>query len=284
MSDTGAADLAKRFYSECLEDLERDRLVLPTLPEVALKVREVVDSTSSTIGDITRVIGTDAALSARIIQVANSPLMRPARRIESLDVAVARLGMKLVRDMATSMVMQQLFQATAEVTDRLLHELWGHAVQVAAISHALALRCSDLDPEEAMLAGLVHDIGALPLIARAEDFPSLLENEALLKSVVYKLHTHIGAAILKAWHFPEELVVVALRHEEILRDSARADYLDVVIVANLQSHLGARHPHARQDWHQVPAFAKLGLDPEVSVVDMAETAVDIEETRRLLEG
>ncbi|MBW6476886.1 MAG: HDOD domain-containing protein [Chromatiales bacterium] len=277
-------DIAKEFLQELLKELDNKTLVLPTLPEVALRVRDAVDDEDASINDISKVIATDAALGARLIQVANSPLMRASQEIESLDMAVNRLGLKLVRDMVISMVMEQMFQATSELTDKKLREIWEHSTLVAAISHTLAAQFTKLSPQQALLAGLVHDIGALPILTRAEDYPQLLENETALDRIIEKLHSKIGYAILKAWNFPAELVKVPLEHENLQRDSEQVDYVDIVTVANLQSYMGTDHPMAKLDWSKVPAFAKLGLNPEINVVEMEETAEDIKEAQRLLSG
>jgi len=277
-----STDIAKQFLQDLLNDLENKTLILPTLPEVALRVRDAVDDEDASISEISRVIATDAALSARIIQVSNSPLMRASKEIETLDMAVNRLGMKLIRDMVISMVMEQMFQATSEVTDKKLREIWEHSTTVAAISHALAAQFTKLVPEQAMLAGLVHDIGALPILTKAEDYPELLESEATLEKIIDKLHGKIGQAILKAWNFPAELVKVPAEHENLERNSSATDYVDVVTVANLQSYMGSTHPLAQKDWSTIPAFDKLGLNPEINVIDMEETADDIKEVQRLL--
>jgi len=276
------SDISRQFCDELLDDLEHNRLVLPTLPEVALKVRDVVDDPDSSISDLVKIIVSDPALSARLIQVANSPLMRAGRQIESVDAAVGRLGMRIVRDLATSMVMEQMFQATSDVTDHRLRRLWEHSTEVAAICHALAGQFTRLNPEQALLAGLVHDIGALPILTKAEDFPELLQDEAALDRIISELHPRIGGAILRSWNFPSELVDSAEQHENMGYNSAAADYVDVVIVANLQSYLGSGHPMAEQDLSQVPAFAKLGLSPDVNVIDMEETGNAIRETQQLL--
>ena len=277
-------DIAKAFLQELMQELENKTLVLPTLPEVALRVRDAVDDENASIGDISRVIATDAALSARLIQVANSPLMRATQEIESLDMAVNRLGLKLVRDMVISMVMEQMFQATSELTDKKLRQVWEHSTLVAAISHTLAAQFTKLSPQQALLAGLVHDIGVLPILTKAEDYPELLEDEKTLDRIIDKLHGKIGYAILKAWNFPAELVRVPLDHENLQRNSEQVDYADVVTVANLQSYTGTEDPMADTDWSTVPAFEKLGLNPEVNVIEMEETAEDIKEAQRLLAG
>ncbi len=275
-------EIAKQFLESLISDLKSNKLVLPTLPEVALKVREAVNDDEASIGAIAKVIATDAALSARIIQVSNSPLLRASNAIQTLDMAVNRLGMKLVRDMVTSMVMEQMFQATTDLTDKKLRQVWEHSVTVAAISHALAAQFTKLNPELAMLAGLVHDIGVLPVITHAEDYPELLNNEAALNAVLRAVHGKIGTAILKAWNFSDELVAVASEHENLTRNSPQVDYVDIVTVANLQSYMGTDHPLAQEDWSKIPAFAKLGLSHEVNVIEMEETAEDIKEVQRLL--
>lgn len=277
-------DITRQFMDDLLEDLEQNRLVLPTLPEVALRIRDVVEDENASITDLTKVIATDAALSARLIQVANSPLMRGSRTVDTLDAAVARLGMKLIRDLATSIVVEQMFQPTSDLTDRKLHQLWQHSVAVAAIAHVLAGQFTKLVPEQAMLAGLVHDIGALPILTKVEDYPALLEDEAAVDAILFAAHSRIGAAILASWNFPPELVQVAAEHEDVARDVPEADYVDLVTVANLQSYIGTDHPLARRDWSQIPAFRRLGLNPEVNVIEIEETAEDIREAQRLLGG
>ncbi|MCL5668694.1 MAG: HDOD domain-containing protein, partial [Gammaproteobacteria bacterium] len=157
--------------------------------------------------------------------------------------------------------------------------------QVAAISHALAAHFTRLQPDEALLAGLVHDIGALPILTRAEKYPELLQNETALLDVVQRMHCKVGKAILQEWKFAPELILAAAEHETLQRRPDKpADYADVVLVANLQSHIGTDHPHNQADWTAIPAFAKLGISAELSVVSMEDTAEQVEEMQRLLAG
>lgn len=277
------ASVEEQFLDQLLTDLENDKLVLPTLPEVALRVRDTLEDENASLADVAKVITTDAALSARLIQVANSPLLRASRAIETVEAAVTRMGSNMIRNLVTSMVMEQMFQATSDATDKRLRKIWEHSTEVAAICHALASQFTKLQPEQAMLAGLVHDIGTLPILSRVEDVPELLEDEAALDRIIAQVHTTIGAEILNKWNFPAELVAVAAEHEDLAYNSGKGpDYVDVVIVANLQSQLGTDHPNTKVDWSTVPAFAKLGLQPDVSVVDMDETNAKIEAAKSAL--
>ena len=271
--------LEEKLLDQLFTDLEDDKLVLPTLPEVALRVRETLEDEDAGLSDVAKIITTDAALSARLIQVSNSPLLRAARAIDSVESAVARMGANMTRNLVTSIAMEQMFQATSDATDRRLRDLWEHSTQVAALSHALATQFTKLKGDQALLAGLVHDIGALPILTMAEDVPELLNDEQLLDNIIRKAHPSVGEAILKKWNFPEEMIIVASEHEDLTRDHAgNADYVDVIIVANLESYLGTQHPHAQVDLDTVPAFKKLGLEPHSDVVDVEAVA----ETRAAL--
>ncbi|MDZ7805092.1 HDOD domain-containing protein [Thiohalophilus sp.] len=261
--------LQQEFINQLLSDLKNDKLVLPTLPEVALKVRDTLEDDNASLVDVARVVTSDTALSARLIQVANSPLLRANRQIETVEAAVTRMGSNMVRNLVTSIAMEQMFQATSDITDKRLRHLWEHSTEVAAISSALAHTQPGLQPDHALLAGLVHDIGALPILSRVEDYPELLEDEPTLDTIIATAHPKLGEAILKAWNFPADIIAAASDHENLERDhDGPADYTDLVIVANLQSLLGTSHPHTELDWSKVPAFAKLGLEPDVSIVDI----------------
>lgn len=277
-----ASSTAEIFVKEVIADLKKGTLKLPTLPDVAMRARQAIDDEHSTSSDIAAVISSDPALSARLILMANSAMMRGQTEIEDLNHVVSRLGLKMIRDLVTSIVVKQMFVAQSPATEKRLRKAWEHSTSVAAISHVLAAQYTKLPPEQAMLAGLVHDIGALPIITKAEKFPELLKNEALLDKIITKLHTTLGRIILTAWGFPDELIQVASEHENLQRDSKQTDLVDLVTVANLQSYVGTDHPLTQKDWSTIPAFGKLGLSPEVNVIDIDETSEDIEKARRAL--
>jgi len=275
-------DLEDKIVKELLDELESEQMVLPSLPEVALKVRDALESDDVSATDLASVISTDAALTARLIQVANSPLMRSQRKIDSIDIAVTRMGNNMVKNVVNGLIVKQIFQPTTEISDKKFREFWQHSTEVAAISHALA-GLVRLKPDQAMLAGLIHDIGALPIIKHAEDIPELLDDEDLLDKIIMRAHTQIGAAMLRKWEFPDELIAVAEHHEDLQRNhEGAADYVDLIIVANLQSHMGTEHRLANASFSEVPAFAKLGLDTEVSVVDMEDKGDTIKDIQAAL--
>lgn len=253
--------LADKVQRELMQAIENDELVLPTLPEVALKVREAAEDPDVSISTLAKVIGNDTALTARIIKVVNSPLLRTNREINDLQMAISRLGINYTSNLATGLAMEQMFQATTDVVDRKMREVWNKSTEIAAISHVLCRNFTRLPADQATLAGLIHQIGILPILTYAEEHNALLSDSISLNHVIDRIHPLIGEKILRAWEFPDPIAIVPSQHLDFARASEKVDYVDIVQVATLQSFIGTTHPYTQLDWNQIPAFAKLGLDP-----------------------
>lgn len=269
------------FIAGLLDDLKNNALELPTLPNVATQIAKVVDNPRSRAKDVAQAISSDMALSARIIQVANSPLVRPSRRIENVHYAVIRMGNTMVRNIITSFLVKQLFRSNERALQQRMMAIWNHSAYVAAISNVLASRFSGFAPDEVMLAGLLHDIGKLPILAKAAKLPAIKNNEKALDMVLSKLHPSLGKAILHTWNFAPEIIQAAAEHEIIVRNSKQLDYTDIVIVANLHSYIG-KSPAMTVDWNNVPAMQKLNLDPEMSIGVLEEAREEIQEIHKVL--
>jgi HD-like signal output (HDOD) protein len=275
--------LEQDFLNELVDAIKNDRLTLPTLPEVALKIRDAASDPDVNASTLASVIGQDAALAARIMKVANSPLIRGAVTVDNLQLAITRMGINFVRNLATGLAMEQMFQATHDAIDIRLRRSWEHSIEVASISHVLASHFTKLKPDQATLAGLVHEIGILPILTLAEDNPQILEKEEVLDKIISRLHGRVGHAIMKAWEFPEELMEVPLGCTNFERNSGPlADYVDVVTVAKIQSYTSENTPYPDLDISKVPAFAKLGLAGEVDVHEVDTLAEEVEVAKQAL--
>lgn len=266
------------FYNKLKKAVETDQLTLPSLPEVAIKIRDAVDSESNSAEEIANILTQDAAITARLLQVANSPIYRARSEIIDLQMAVTRLGTRVVRDLIITLAMKQMFQASSEILKQKFHALWLTSVEVAAISRLLANQAS-LNPEQAVIAGLIHNIGALPILQLAQQDEDLVNDEQALNEVIQQSHYKVGEMILKFWNFPSHFVDVVSKWHIFNREhTGSADYVDLVQVAILQSGHNSigKLP---EDWQQVPAFNQLGLDATTKIVDIEENKIKIEETR-----
>ena len=275
--------LAEKVQRELIQAIDNDELVLPTLPEVALKVREAAEDPDIGIAQLSKVIGNDAALTARIVKVVNSPLLRTNKEITDLQMAVARLGINYTCNLATGLAMEQMFQATSDVVDRKMREVWNKSTEIAGICHVLCKHYTRLLPDQATLAGLVHQIGVLPILTYAEEHSELLADSISLNHVIEQIHPIIGDKILRTWEFPELIAMVPGQYLDFTRDSAKVDYVDIVQVATLQSYLGSEHPYTQLDWSQIPAFRKLGLDPSQSLNEDEDLSAAMEAAMSMLQ-
>ncbi|MES9817434.1 MAG: HDOD domain-containing protein [Candidatus Thiodiazotropha sp.] len=265
-----------QFLQKLNEAIDHNRITLPTLPEVALKVRDAVEREQSSANQIADIIASDAALSARLLQVANSPLYRGRVTIDNLQMAVARLGVRLVRSLVISLIMQQIFQATSDLLDAKFRQVWEESVQIAALSRVLAANTDHLDKEQAMLAGLIHNIGALPILAFAESHDELLEDAQELDRIIDALSPPIGQRILEMWDFPESLILVPANFLNLdYTSEGDVDYVDIVLVARLESQMNDGSIDATT-LSQIPAFVKVGLEPEVNIIEIEGVADDIQ--------
>ena len=169
-----------------------------------------------------------------------------------------------------------------------MSELWNHSRKVAAVCHVLARLGSKLDPDRAMLAGLIHDIGAVPILSAAKEYPNLIENPELLDTTVNRLQARVGALVLRKWNFMDELADVALQAENWARDESNTlDYIDLVILGQLHAYIGSPRMQPLPRIDLVPAFHKLGngkLTPQQSLKIIEKSKSDIQAVEQLLDG
>ncbi len=264
------AELAESISSDINAALDADELDLPSLPEVALKVREEAESEFVSAQSLAKVVGDDPALATQLIRIANSPLFRATRSIDDLQQAISRLGVEHSANVVTGLAMQNMFQATSEFIDRKLRNIWKLSTEVAAWSTILCNHKTRLRPDQATLAGLTHNVGALPVLSWAEENDHILRDSITLDRVIEQLHPTIGGMILRSWNFADELIVVPEHYQDTSRDGASADYVDVVAAATLLNTLDPDQQLADQPWIGDATFARLGLSADTSEEAFAE--------------
>ena len=160
-------------------------IAFPTSAEVALRVQRALDDPDCHIEAAGRLVQTEPLLAARVVALANSVAFnRSGRVVTEVRIAVQRLGFRMIRALATAVVARQLAGVSTNPRHRLLAEqLWEHSTHVAALAHVLARRVTRQDPETAIFAGVVHEVGAFYLLSRTNDYPCLLEAQPLLETV-----------------------------------------------------------------------------------------------------
>jgi len=221
---------------------------LATLPEIALEVMRVAEDPLATGDDLNRVLSNDPTLSARILKIVNSAYYGVRREVTSIGTAIALLGFAAVKSIAIAASLTRMFRGGSIAGGFEARELWKHSIAVATAARALAVTVPGIDPSEAFLAGLMHDIGIIVELQACRDefgatIAALAGDESLSFLDAETLHigaTHeaFGLALCTAWRFPASLALVTGYHHRPLLLAEHEGRLTALI--HIADHLAAR--------------------------------------------
>jgi len=235
---------------------------------------------------VAKMVLADPALSARLIHVANSAAYRRDVPVTTVYQAVTRLGLEAAQNIAMSLAVKQLFRAESPLLQQRMQALYDHSTQVASIAYVLARQNRNFNPERALLAGLLHDIGVIPILSFAEQHRTLTFDASELERTIARLRGLSGHLVLSRLGFEEDLVTAAEEAEHWLRDDRpAADYADIIIVAQLHNYLGTPQMQDLPRIDQTPAYRKLGLgdfDPQQGLAIVREAGTLSSAIRQLL--
>lgn len=258
----------KTEFMSCLaDDLAHGTVELPSFPEVVTKVRKALADENSTTDDLVRIIATEPVLAARVLTIANSAAMRTGGDpVTSLNVAVNRIGRKLVRSTAMAFAIDRLRSGhKLDSVRKQLKALWQRSVHVSSLCYVVARNFTSLDPDEALFIGLMHGIGELYILVRADERPDLFRDEDELKAASGQWGATIGSLIVDGWGFARG-ISDAIAHGGNPRRShdGPIDYADVLIIACVLFEF-ATSGDAEPRVEQVPAWRQLELETSVLV-------------------
>lgn len=230
--------LAEQQLLQIIEHkLAQDKLVLPTLPEVVLKVRQQADKPNVSLNSLAEIISCDAALAARVIKVANSAFMGFSIKVSSLNQAVTRIGLRQIRDIVIAMVLEQIFTSKQPTLQQQLAWQWQRNVQITSIAVACLAYYNNLSTDKTLsldvltLAGLVHNIGALSLINELGQVQNALGEPRFLQHLSTKLAPVISEKILISWQFTADIIYVAKNWRAVKPEPEQVGYTDFIRLA-----------------------------------------------------
>jgi hypothetical protein len=158
----------------------RGELTFPTNVDATLKLQRALSDPDCHVDAAARLVQAEPLLAARTVAIANSVAYnRAGRDVTNVRAAVERVGFRTLGALAAAVIVRQL---DSEITDPALRaradQLWQHSAHVAALAQVIARRVSQVDPETAMFAGIVHEVGGFYTLSRAAEFPGLLDGGA----------------------------------------------------------------------------------------------------------
>ncbi|TNF36521.1 MAG: HDOD domain-containing protein [Gammaproteobacteria bacterium] len=274
------------LFNEIMHAFNVGELKLPSLPEIALKIKTASSNPNVSIQDVSRIVEADPAMVARLIQVANSPISRGYSQVHNIKDAIVRLGLSATRNLVISLAVKQLFQTRSPLLKARMQQLYDHCIEVSAICFALSKNTGKLEPDNVLLAGLVHDIGVIPILTYIEQTGLELHNEQELEDIINKLRSVVGSMVIRYWEFSPDLICVVEDAENWTRDSGKSlDVCDMVIIAQIYQLLQHHQLKGLPRMEVVPAFNKLfhgQRDPGFVGEILQQAREEIAEVTRLL--
>jgi HD-like signal output (HDOD) protein len=281
-----AGEKLARLHAIMAARLAEGSFPLPSMPDLALRLNAAIADPQANNKDIARLIQLDPALATKIMHVVNSAAFRFAREAQSVQQAVTRLGRERIRTLATGFLIRSAFHSRSPQLRKRANALWLRSCQVAAVSFILARVLPTLDPERAMLAGLIHRIGSLPVIGLAQQHPELFTEPALLDQAIRRFHKPLGAHVLERWNLGADMLDV-VQYTDNWRHAGHAlpDYVDVVLLAQIHARIGRPSSRRLPRIDELPAYRKLELGkltPRKSIEALETAEQEIADLRRAL--
>ena len=265
------------FIRSLAGELSGGHVDLPSFPEIALQVRRILSDPNTRVEQIVRVVGSEPALAARLLRIANSAAInRSGKSVTDLRTAIARIGHNMVRSASISFSMNQIRKAnTLASLAPHLNDLWERSTYVAAYAYVLARTCTRVNPDEAMLTGMMHGIGKLYILTRATGHPELFASEDVLNDIINDWYPSIGKAILENWKFSETMARAVGQEDFSRTDLDSPDLTDVVGIAMLMVAYGTDIAGLEQTLEELPAAKRLGMNQSKTLEVMQDSAAEV---------
>lgn len=269
---------AFEFIRSLAAELSAGKVDLPSFPEIAVRVRRILSDPKSSIDQVVRVVGSEPALAARLLRISNSAsLNRSGRAVTDLRTAINRIGYNMVRSASISFAMAQIRKANKLAgLEHHLQDLWQRSTRVAAFAFVLARTCTRVNPDEAMLTGMMHGIGKLYVLTRATDHPELFGDSGMLEDIIAEWHPSIGKAILENWDFSEAMSQAVGDQEQLDRtEPEQADLSDVIAIAVLMERNFGDPAGLEAALGGLPAGGRLGLNESRTLGVVRDSAAEV---------
>ncbi len=220
--------------------IENPNISLPILPEVAMRVREVIDDDQQSFAAIAEIVETEQGMASRILQVANSPIYAGLERIKNLQQAVSRLGLRETRNIIQAVISQNLFRTEHRHMVDIMRQLWLHSITTAYSNEMIAQRLQIPESSDYFMMGLLHDIGKLLIIHLACEgekkglwkSPHAV-SEGVIRRVFAMRHNDLGARLLEKWNYPGSFQTVVRLHNDRYEIEQRHESVVVTYISNL---------------------------------------------------
>jgi HD-like signal output (HDOD) protein len=273
------------FVTMLARELSAGKIELPSFPDVAQRVRRALQDDEVSAEKIVRIVGAEPALAARLLRLANSAAVNAGgKQITDLRVAIARIGLNLVRSSSIVFAMSQLTKSEElRGVKEPLRLLWQRSALVAAMASVVAKRLTKVNPDAAALAGILHGIGKLYILVNAVKHPALFADPETYQRIEQLWHANIAKALLENWEMADDVVAAVHQYEDFdYTHEDAADLTDVLLIANLMATYREHPDDIELNLQGVTAARRIHLDGKSFKKLLTESGTEIEALRTAL--
>ncbi len=273
------------FVQELAAALSSGPVELPSFPDVALRVQDLLADDGVSTDMVVRIVGAEPMLAARVVSLANSAAMNPSSNpVNDLRTAVARLGFDSLRAAAVSFAVAQLRRRDEyRSIEPQLSQLWVESVCMAATACVVARRSRRMSPDTALFAGLVASVGRIYILTRAAAHPQLFADPAGYQAISNQWHAGVARSLLESWHVVDEVVEAVYTYETANQATRTGSMLPDVLAlaALLNAHRDAPDLMA-EALRNFRSLTRLGLSGADCAELLVESAVEMTSLRAAL--
>ncbi len=284
---TEMSEVESLLFNEIMQAFNRGELSLPSQPERARKIKAALHQTGLTLDKLTHIVAADPALTIRLMQIANGPMGREHSALaRSIPAAISRLGLETARQLIQGLAEKELFKSQSSLLNDRLQQLYEQSLDVATIAYSLSEQSHQLSPDHVYFAGLISEIGVLPILSCIEKTGLIISGEAELEKIIQRLKAAVGNMVVNQWNLSTQMLeVVELDDNWSRQTEGNVDLCDLLIMAKIYSRLKQHKLQGLPDIKQVPAFRKLfthKVDNQFAGRIFAQSHIEIASTQRLL--
>jgi HD-like signal output (HDOD) protein len=275
------------FVQALAQEMSAGKIEIPSFPDVAVRIRQVLADDNCTSAQVAKVVGAEPGMTAKLLQMANSVALNPGgNKINELKSAVARIGFANVRTASLAYAMQQIRNAPSLAPIRKpLNDLWEHSVKMAAMAYVAARRWARVSADQALLAGLMHGVGKVYILARSAEHAALFADAARYQQIVDDWHAAIAKAVLESWDIHPDIIEAIGAYEQLdRRGDHEPDLTDVLTIADRLVSCQSDPALMEAQLAEAGASRRMGLTSDSVQKALAETADELASLHTALGG
>lgn len=260
---------SREFFREFKVVLAENRVRLPTLSGSGGRIQRLVGGGAVTRDMLLHTVIVDPAITAKVFKMASSALMRGEQPLRNFPQVLDRLGKETTKELVLCYAYRDTYDDLVPALEERLISNVKRAQHVAAIAVVLAEMTSNIAAEDALIAGLFHNIGVLPIISYAVEYPPFAMKPELVDRAIRKISKDTGIEMIKRWQFDEDLLKVATHFDDWGYEAGGApDLVSIVVAARYFYMLSTEGIRAVPKPREVPSLQQLvegGIDPDTSL-------------------